>query len=70
MIFLTIRRKRKAKEEEELLIQRLEEEKARELEEIQAGYEDKSSPKYQIEKFIDSNPEAVALLLKAWLHED
>lgn len=70
IIFMSIRRRSKAKEEEELLRERLEEEKARELEEIQAGYEDRSSPKYQIEKFIDSNPEAVALLLKAWLHED
>lgn len=40
------------------------------LEEIQLELEDKSSPKYQIEKFIDTNPEAVAQLLRNWLNEE
>lgn len=42
----------------------------RELDEIQAKEADKNSPKYQIEKFIDSNPEAVARLMRAWMSED
>ncbi len=64
-------RKRKQREEEERLEQeRLAQEEKEELESIQSGYQDKSSPKYQIEKFIESDPEAVALLLKAWLHEE
>lgn len=42
----------------------------KELEEIQFELEDKSSPKYQIEKFIESNPEAVAQLLRTWINED
>lgn len=42
----------------------------KELEEIQLELEDKSSPKYQIEKFIESNPEAVAQLLRNWLNEE
>lgn len=42
----------------------------KELEEIQLEFEDKSSPKYQIEKFIDTNPEAVAQLLRTWLNEE
>ncbi len=42
----------------------------KELEEIQLELEDKSSPKYQIEKFIDTNPEAVAQLLRTWLNEE
>lgn len=32
--------------------------------------QDKSSPKYQIEKFIDTNPEIVAQLLRNWINED
>ncbi|MBN2897915.1 MAG: flagellar M-ring protein FliF [Clostridia bacterium] len=67
--FLLARRKRAQEEAARIEQERLEQE-AKELEEIQAGYEDKSSPKYQIEKFIDTNPESVALLLKSWLHED
>lgn len=42
----------------------------KQLEEIQLELEDKSSPKYQIEKFIDTNPEAVAQLLRNWLNEE
>ncbi len=42
----------------------------KELEEIQLELEDKSSPKYQIEKFIDTNPEAVAQLLRTWINEE
>lgn len=67
--FVLIRRRVARAEAERLEQERLEQEQ-KELEEIQAGYEDKSSPKYQIEKFIDTNPESVALLLKSWLHDD
>lgn len=42
----------------------------KQLEEIQLELEDKSSPKYQIEKFIETNPEAVAQLLRNWLNEE
>ncbi len=45
-------------------------EEQEELEEINTEFQDKSSPKYQIEKFIDSKPEAVAQLLRSWLNED
>ena len=67
--FFIFRRRRAQAEAERLEQERLAQE-AKELEEIQAGYEDKSSPKYQIEKFIDTNPESVALLLKSWLHDE
>ena len=67
--FVLVRRRRAREEAERLEQERLAQE-AKELEEIQSGYEDKSSPKYQIEKFIDTNPESVALLLKSWLHDD
>lgn len=45
-------------------------EEQEELEEINTEFQDKSSPKYQIEKFIESKPEAVAQLLRSWLNED
>lgn len=41
----------------------------KEMEAIQLA-QDTSSPKYQIEKFIDTNPEIVAQLLRNWINED
>lgn len=41
-----------------------------ELEEISTDFQDKASPKYQIEKFLETNPEVVAALLRSWLNED
>ena len=61
--------RRKAKsEEEERIMRELEEQ--REIEEIKLEQSDQSSPKFQIEKFIESNPEVVAQLLRAWLNDD
>ena len=40
----------------------------RSLEEIEMG--DKSETRVMIEKFVDENPEAVALLLRNWINED
>lgn len=48
-------------------LQRVEEIKS--LEEIESHQEDKGSPKYHIEKFVDNNPEAAVALLRAWLNE-
>jgi flagellar M-ring protein FliF len=62
-----MRRRAKA-EEEERIMRELEEQ--REIEEIRLEEADQSSPKYQIEKFIETNPEVVAQLLRAWLNED
>lgn len=39
------------------------------LDSIGADKEDKGSPKYHIEQFVDSNPEAAATLLRAWLND-
>ncbi len=61
-----MRRKGKVKEEE-IIQQQIE---AQELEEIDLDYKDKSSPKYQIEKFVDAKPDAVAALLRSWLNEE
>jgi flagellar M-ring protein FliF len=41
---------------------------AQNLEEIDLN--DKSETRVAIEKFVDENPEAVALLLRNWLNED
>lgn len=38
------------------------------MEELEIN-DDKGSPKYHIEKFVDKNPEAAANLLRAWLNE-
>lgn len=72
ILFFVISRARanKAREEEIARVQAEEEAKRQEeLEEIQTNVEDKSSPKYQIEKFIDAKPEAVAALLRSWMAE-
>lgn len=39
-----------------------------ELENI--GYSEKSETRVLIEKFVDENPDAAALLLRNWLNED
>lgn len=51
---------------EDLLATTKEDEKA--LEEIEMG--DKSETRIMIEKFVDENPEAVAMLLRNWINED
>jgi flagellar M-ring protein FliF len=65
ILFVMIRRRANSLKVAQEIIQEQEE-----LEEINTEFQDKSSPKYQIEKFIDSKPEAVAQLLRSWLNED
>lgn len=65
IVFLMIRRKASSLKVAQEIIEEQEE-----LEEINTDFQDKSSPKYQIEKFVDSRPEAVAQLLRSWLNED
>lgn len=64
--FLLLKRRKK---ETEVAVEEIEMEQ-QELEEIQADFDDKSSPKYQIEKFIDSRPEIVAQLLRSWMNDN
>ncbi len=68
IIFVIFMLKRNKKESEEI-IEEIQNEQE-ELEEIRTDFEDKSSPKYQIEKFIDSRPEIVAQLLRSWMNDD
>ncbi len=52
----------------EALLETTKEAEQNELEDI--GYNEKSETRLLIEKFVDENPEAVALLLRNWLNEE
>ena len=65
--FMITRKRKFVKEAEEAAAA---EEERKAVEAIQVDREDTTSPKYQIEKFIDAKPEAVAQLLRSWINED
>lgn len=67
-VMLLLRRNRQKREEAEAEAARQAAIQERTLDEIEFQ-EDKGSPKYHIEKFVDNNPEAAASLLRAWLNE-
>ncbi len=69
VIIITVIMLKKRKKESEEIIEEIQTEQE-ELEEIRTDFEDKSSPKYQIEKFIDSRPEVVAQLIRSWMNDD
>jgi len=69
VVILVLRRNKKKREDEEIKAQQ-EAAVEKSLEEIEAFQEDKGSPKYHIEKFVDNNPEAAAALLRAWLNDN
>lgn len=69
-MILSARKRKKAEEEAARLAELAEIEK--ETEEIAGEIgekEDKGSPKYHIERFIDKNPEAAVTLLRAWIKD-
>jgi len=67
---IIVSRRNKSRKEAESLAELEKIEKHKEsLEELGMEEEDKGSPKYHIEKFVDTNPEAAAALLRAWLNE-
>ena len=68
VVMLIVSRNRKKREEAEALALK-EAEEVKTLDEIEFQ-EDKGSPKYHIEKFVDTNPEAAAALLRAWLNDN
>lgn len=71
IVIVVMKRKKRAKEEEEQRIAELKKMES-ETEEILGEIgekDDKGSPKYHIEKFIDKNPEAAVVLLRAWINE-
>lgn len=67
IIFVLIKKKKQREIEHEASLAAVEEEMS-DYDEI-SSKEDKGSPKYHIEKFIDNNPEAAVTLLRAWLNE-
>ena len=68
VVMIIINRNKKKREEAEALALK-ESEQTNSLDEIEFQ-EDKGSPKYHIEKFVDTNPEAAAALLRAWLNDN
>ncbi len=69
-IILLAKKKKKQAEEEQRQQEELEkiEEKTDDLFNDFGESEDKGSPKYQIERFIDKNPEAAVVLLRTWIN--
>lgn len=67
-VMLMLRRNKQKRDEAEAEAARQAAIINRDLDEIEFQ-EDKGSPKYHIEKFVDNNPEAAASLLRAWLNE-
>ena len=71
VVFRSTRTQKQVEEEPELSVESLLEstsELSEQLEDI--GYSEKSEIRILIEKFVDENPDAVALLLRNWLNED
>ncbi|MDD6505487.1 MAG: flagellar M-ring protein FliF C-terminal domain-containing protein [Lachnospiraceae bacterium] len=71
VVFRSTRRSAETEMEPELSVETLLESTAEEqsaLDDI--GYSEKSETRILIEKFVDENPDAVALLLRNWLNED
>ncbi len=71
IVIVVRKRKKQAAEEEQRKLEEIKKIEA-ETEEILGEIgekEDKGSPKYHIERFIDKNPEAAVVLLRAWINE-
>ena len=72
--YVVFRSTRKQVEEEiepELSVDALLESTANTEDELEnIGYSEKSETRVLIEKFVDENPDAAALLLRNWLNED
>jgi flagellar M-ring protein FliF len=73
VVFRTVRKPKEEAEPEpeisvEALLEATAEAAAENLEDI--GYTEKSETRLVVEKFVDENPEAAALLLRNWLNED
>lgn len=71
VVFKSTRKQEEVAAEPELSVETLLESTAEEqsaLDDI--GYSEKSETRILIEKFVDENPDAVALLLRNWLNED
>lgn len=71
VVFRSTRTAKQAEPEPELSVDDLLDSTSEPVEELEnIGYSEKSETRIMIEKFVDENPEAVALLLRNWLNED
>lgn len=71
VVFRSMRGEKVTEPEPELSVETLLESTAEAQESLEnIGYSEKSETRVLIEKFVDENPEAVALLLRNWLNED
>ena len=70
-MFRSTRTQNEEEEEPELSVDALLQSTADASEDMEdIGYSEKSETRLLIEKFVDENPDAAALLLRNWLNED
>ena len=70
-MFRSTRKQNEEEEEPELSVDALLQSTADASEDMEdIGYSEKSETRLLIEKFVDENPDAAALLLRNWLNED
>jgi flagellar M-ring protein FliF len=71
VVFRSTRKQEEKEPEPELSVEALLESTAESQSQLDdIGYTEKSETRILIEKFVDENPEAAALLLRNWLNED
>ncbi len=71
VVFRSTRKQKEAEEEPELSVESLLESTSEAQENLEdIGYNEKSDIRVMIEKFVDENPDAAALLLRNWLNEE
>ena len=71
VVFRSTRKQNEEEEEPELSVDALLQSTADASEDMEdIGYSEKSETRLLIEKFVDENPDAAALLLRNWLNED
>ncbi len=71
VVFRSTRKQQEMEMEEELSVEALLESTSEQHEALEdIGYAEKSETRLLIEKFVEENPDAVALLLRNWLNED
>lgn len=71
VVFRSTRKEKEDEQEPELSVETLLESTNDAVENLEdIGYAEKSETRILIEKFVDENPEATALLLRNWLNED
>ncbi|MCM1105652.1 MAG: flagellar biosynthesis protein [Blautia sp.] len=71
VVFRSTRKQKEVEPEPELSVEALLESTAEDQDSLEdIGYSEKSETRLMIEKFVDENPDAAAILLRNWLNED